>query len=95
MTDEGTELELLADWNGVIMPLKEVTVPALDRGFLFGDGVYEVIRVYGATPFRLEDHLDRLATSLASVQMKHVEIARVKTRLLALIKESGLEDALI
>ncbi|HMP54602.1 MAG TPA: D-amino acid aminotransferase, partial [Candidatus Melainabacteria bacterium] len=39
--------EILADWNGVFMPLKDVTVPALDRGFLFGDGVYEVIRVYG------------------------------------------------
>jgi len=93
--DREAELEILADWNGVFMPLKDVTVPALDRGFLFGDGVYEVIRVYGASPFRLQDHLDRLATSLASVQMKHVEIAQVKTRLLALIEESSLEDALI
>jgi len=44
-------LEPLANINGVQMPLSEVVVPALDRGFLFGDAVYEVLRVYGGKPF--------------------------------------------
>jgi len=47
--------------NGVITPAAEATVPALDRGLLYGDGVFETIRAYAAAPFRLRDHLERLA----------------------------------
>jgi len=50
--------------NGKYMPLGEACVPVLDRGFLFGDGVYEVIPVYAGHPFRLQQHLDRLKRSL-------------------------------
>ena len=39
--------------NGAFMPLAEARVPVLDRGFIFGDGVYEVIPVYSRHPFRL------------------------------------------
>jgi D-alanine transaminase len=49
-----------ACWNGEEMPLAEVRVPALDRGFLFGDAIYEVIRVYRGQPFLFADHLARL-----------------------------------
>jgi D-alanine transaminase len=44
--------------NGEYLPLAEARVPVLDRGFIFGDGVYEVIPVYHRRPFRLEPHLD-------------------------------------
>ena len=52
--------------DGRLLPLDEMRVPVLDRGFLFGDGVYEVIPVYGGHPCRMDEHLDRLATSLAA-----------------------------
>ena len=43
--------------NGRWLPPEEARVPVMDRGFLFGDGVYEVIPVYSRLPFRLEQHL--------------------------------------
>lgn len=55
--------------NGEYMPLKEARVPVMDRGFLFGDGVYEVIPVYGGRPFRLTEHLVRLDSSLGAIRL--------------------------
>lgn len=55
--------------NGVFLPIEQACVPVLDRGFLFGDGVYEVIPVYGGTLFRLEEHLQRLDHSLAGIRI--------------------------
>ncbi len=51
------------------MPLAEARVSPLDRAFLFGDAVYEVIPVYGARAFKLREHLDRLERSLAQIHM--------------------------
>lgn len=55
--------------NGEFMPIEMAKVPVLDRGFIFGDGVYEMIPVYSRTPFRLAEHLARLRTSLAAVRI--------------------------
>ena len=49
--------------NGVFLPLAEATVSVEDRGFQFGDGVYELLRVYGGAPLRPLDHLTRLERS--------------------------------
>lgn len=57
--------------NGDYMPLSEAKVPVMDRGFLFGDGVYEVIPVYGGRTFRLEQHMERLDNSLHSIRMEN------------------------
>jgi len=51
------------------MPLEEAYVPVLDRGFIFGDGVYEVIPVYSSRPFRLTEHLKRLQSSLDGIRL--------------------------
>ncbi len=56
--------------NGSFMPIEEAKVSVLDRGFLFGDGVYEVIPVYGGQPFRLQEHLRRLDDSLRGIRME-------------------------
>jgi len=53
--------------NGEFTPLSEARVPVLDRGFIFGDGIYEVIPLYGGHMFRAEQHLARLFRSLAAV----------------------------
>jgi D-alanine transaminase len=55
--------------DGRWLPLSEARVPVLDRGFLFGDAVYEVIPVYSLRPFRFADHMARLARSLAAVRI--------------------------
>lgn len=55
--------------NGAFMPAEQATVSVLDRGFIFGDGVYEVIPAYGRHLFRLDQHLDRLQNSLDAVRI--------------------------
>lgn len=55
--------------NGEYLPLDQAKVSVLDRGFLFGDGVYEVIPVYGGKPLRLAEHLRRLDQSLSGIRM--------------------------
>ena len=55
--------------NGQYMPIEEAKVSVLDRGFIFGDGVYEVIPVYSRNPFRLEEHLRRLQHSLDGIRL--------------------------
>jgi D-alanine transaminase len=53
--------------NGAMLPLAEARISPLDRGFLFADGVYEVIPVHRGRPFRLRAHLQRLGASLAAI----------------------------
>lgn len=55
--------------NGQFLPLHEAKIPVLDRGFIFGDGIYEVIPVYNGRLFRLEHHLDRLDHSLEGIRL--------------------------
>src|SRR5262249_41944465 len=55
--------------NGDFMALSEAKIPVLDRGFIFGDGVYEVIPVYSRRPFRLAGHLARLQASLDAIRI--------------------------
>lgn len=55
--------------NGEYLPLAEARISPLDRGFLFADGVYEVMPVYAGRPFRFAAHAERLARSLAGIAM--------------------------
>lgn len=57
--------------NGQFMPIEEACIPVLDRGFIFGDGVYEVIPAYSRKPFRLPKHLNRLQHSLDGIRLKN------------------------
>jgi D-alanine transaminase len=56
--------------NGSYLPLEEARISPLDRGFLYADGVYEVMPVYDGRPFRFEAHGDRLTRSLAEIRMQ-------------------------
>lgn len=55
--------------NGQFLPLAEAGISPLDRGFLYGDGVYEVIPVYSRRAFRIEEHLRRLQATLAGIKL--------------------------
>jgi len=55
--------------NGQLTPLDQARISPLDRGFLFADGVYEVIPVYAGNPFRLKEHLHRLQASLDGIRL--------------------------
>jgi len=55
--------------NGRFLPLADAKVSVLDRGFVFGDGVYELVPVYSKKPFRLDEHLRRLQGSLDGIRL--------------------------
>src|SRR5438309_12128441 len=55
--------------SGEFVPLKEARISPLDRGFLYSDGVYEVMPVYAGRPFRFGAHADRLTRSLREIRM--------------------------
>ena len=55
--------------NGEFLPLAEARISVLDRGFIYGDGVYEVIPIYARQPFRMPQHLKRLQYSLDGIRL--------------------------
>jgi D-alanine transaminase len=57
--------------NGQFMALEEAKIPVLDRGFIFGDGVYELVPVYSRVAFRLDEHLARLERSLGETRIRN------------------------
>ncbi|MFO1096625.1 MAG: aminotransferase class IV, partial [Planctomycetaceae bacterium] len=83
-----------ANWNGVAMPLADVRVSVLDRGFLFGDGIYEVLRVYGGRPFLLREHMARLRRSLAEICIA-ADAARLEQRMHETLRESSVDSGMI
>ena len=63
--------DILCYLNGEYAPLKQAKVSVLDRGFIFGDGVYEVVPVYGRKLFRFDEHMARLSRSLSKVRIEN------------------------
>ena len=82
--------------NTKFLPLDEARVSVLDRGFIFGDGVYEVIPAYSRIPFRLKQHLLRLQTSLGAIHLANPHSDAEWTRLIGeLIAQNQGEDQYI
>jgi D-alanine transaminase len=86
----------LCHLNGRLLPLREARISPLDRAFLFGDGVYEVIPAWGGRARRLRSHLARLARSLAALRIRNPHDERHWTQLLeALIDVNGGGDVYV
>ncbi|WP_427184274.1 D-amino acid aminotransferase [Bordetella bronchialis] len=66
----GVPGDSLAYLNGEFLRLQDAKISVLDRGFIFGDGVYEVVPVYEGRPFRMAEHLGRLERSLAAIRIE-------------------------
>jgi D-alanine transaminase len=77
----------IAHFNGKLLPLDEIRISPLDRGFIFGDGIYEVIPVYNGQPLHGREHFARLQRSCDEILMKNPhttdEWMRLVTELLA------------
>jgi D-alanine transaminase len=79
--------------NGGLLPIEQATVSVLDRGFIFGDGVYELVPVYSRVPFRLEEHLARLERSLGETRIRNpYSHAQWRAHIYALIDAQPFED---
>lgn len=83
---------MLASVDGQISETSEARIPAADDGLLRGDGVFEVIRLYGGVPFALDEHLDRLERSAAAIELP-IEREPFETEISALLEELGNEEA--
>jgi len=80
-------------FNGAYIPKDEVRISPDDRGFLFSDGIYEVVRMYGGIAFEMEGHVSRLANGLAAIGIKGVEPATLSDVCVELIRRNGLGDS--
>ena len=74
MTNTALLPDTLCHLNGQTLPLCEAKVSVLDRGFIFGDGIYEVIPVYGRRCFRFDEHMARLARSLDKLRIPNLRV---------------------
>jgi D-alanine transaminase len=86
--------------NGEYLPLSQAKVSVLDRGFVFGDGVYEVVPVYGKRLFRFDEHLARLQRSLAKVRIatpasRGAWLERCRHLVAALAEKTGAADQVV
>jgi branched-chain amino acid aminotransferase len=82
----------LASIDGAIGPTAEATIPLADDGLYRGDGVFEVIRLYGGRPFALRDHLDRIERSAAAIDLD-AQRAELEREIEALLEAHGDADA--
>ena len=76
--------------NGDFLPIEEAKISPLDRGFIFGDGVYEVIPFYAGRGLRMREHLQRLQRSLDELEIENpYTIAQWEASITALIEKNG------
>ena len=88
-------MEAIANVNGEQQPLAQVRVSALDRGFLFGDAVYEVLRVYSGKPWLEDEHFRRLERSLGAIRIKGVDCSLLARRMHATIAAGPFQEAIV
>jgi len=86
--------------NGEYGPLRDAKVSVLDRGFIFGDGIYEVVPAYGGKLFRFDEHLARLDRSLAKLRIRNPHtreqwLERCRKLLAALVERDLGPDQLV
>lgn len=85
----------IANINGESMPLADAKVSALDRGFLFGDAVYEVLRIYRGKPWLMDEHMARLVRSLEAIRIRGIDLERLRRRALDTIAAGPFREAII
>jgi D-alanine transaminase len=85
----------LANVNGAVLPLEDVKVSALDRGFLLGDAVYEVLRVYAGKPWLQREHFERLAHSLEAIRIAGIDLERLAQRMHETIAAGSFGEATV
>ena len=85
----------LAHYENRIQPLEDVRVPALDRGFLFGDGIYEVLRVYAGRPWLEAEHWARLERSLGELKIVGADTAGLRRKMHETIAAGPFGDSIV
>jgi D-alanine transaminase len=85
--------EMTVFLNGKLLPAEQASVSVLDRGFIFGDGVYELVPVYSRVPFRLDEHLARLERSLGETKIRNpYSRAQWRSHIYRLVDAQAFDD---
>jgi len=87
-----TDADRVVYLNGNFLPLADAKVSVLDRGFIYGDGVYEVVPVYARKPFRMPQHLTRLQNSLDGIRLANPHAQRWDALIAELIARQPFDD---
>ena len=85
----------IAFLNGEFLPIDDAKVPVDDRGYQFGDGVYEIVKSYNGRLWALDRHLRRLERSLSEVGITGIAVDEVRERILETYERSGISRALV
>jgi len=89
-------MQMMVNWNGTLMPLQDARIPVFDHAYLYGDGVFEGIRLYNRRIFRLDEHLRRLYDGLHHLDIRGViPYEELKQRIIDTVEASGAENAYI
>jgi len=83
---------MFAYFNGDVIPLEDVKISPFDRGFLFSDGIYEVIRYYPPKLFQIAFHLDRLRGSLDKMKINIIRLDFLEPAIMELLSKNNLLD---
>ena len=79
--------------NGKLLPAEQASISVLDRGFIFGDGVYELVPIYSRVPFRIDEHLARLERSLGETRIPNpYSRAQWRDHIYRLVDAQSFED---
>jgi D-alanine transaminase len=85
----------LANLDGQMLPLAEAKISVLDRGFLFGDAIYEVLRVYQGRPWLEQEHFERLVQSLEAIRIAGIDVRRLRERMHQTIAAGSFQEATV
>ena len=88
-------MQPLANLHGQIMPLDDVKISPLDRGFLFGDAVYEVLRIYQGKPWLEPEHFERFERSLKEIRILGIDMPRMRKRMHETIRAGGFGESMV
>ena len=85
---------LIASVNGVVSDPADARIPVTDEGLLRGDGVFEVMRIYGGRPFAMDEHLQRMSRSAGNLRLE-IDLGAVQADIEAVLAQAGPVDAAI
>ena len=85
---------LIASVNGVVSDPAQAYIPVTDEGLLRGDGVFEVIRIYGGRPFAMDEHLQRMSRSAANLRLE-IDLSALQADIEGVLAQAGPVDAAI
>lgn len=89
-------MQMMVNWNGTLMPLEEARIPVFDHAYLYGDGLFEGIRIYNRRIFKLDEHLKRLYGGCRHLDIQGmIPYEELKARIIQTVEASKAENGYI